>query len=110
MTGSGDDMRKDAASNAESALEAVAQIVQTMAHDLSQPLAAAANYLAVARQIARRQAAEAQSLGEALEKAAAQLTRATDVVRRMRASLATEEPQTLDDLLRTLRASGEPDV
>ena len=107
MAGSGDDRPNDAAPNDEPALEAVTQIVLTMAHDLSQPLAAASNYLAVARQIARRQVAEAESLTEALAKAAAQVTRATEVIRGMRASLASDKPQTLDDLLRRLREVGK---
>jgi signal transduction histidine kinase len=115
MGGDGRDTRKDAALDAgaavESALEALAEMARALAHDLNQPLAAASNYLAVARQVARKQAPDAPALAESLEKAAMQITRATEAVRRMRVSMAPDDPnlteQRLHDLIQ--RASASPE-
>jgi two-component system sensor kinase FixL len=75
------------------ALDALAETIRTLAHDLNQPLAAASNYIAAARQIASAQALSAKPLANALEKTSAQIARAADAVRLMRAALAPGEPQ-----------------
>ena len=93
----------------ETILASLADIARTLAHDLNQPLAAASNYLAVARQAARKHPEAPALAAEALEKASGQIERATEAVRRMRASLAPGAPnrtkQSLHALLR--RASAE---
>ncbi len=86
----------------EAALDALADVLSTLAHDLNQPLAAAGNYLSAARRMARRLGAS--DLEEALEKAAAQLVRASQSVQKARASFGTGETQrareSLHDLIR----------
>jgi two-component system sensor kinase FixL len=57
----------------------------TLAHELNQPLTAAASYLAAARRISERNPDPANSrVSEVLQKAAAQVTRAGDIIQRMR--------------------------
>ncbi len=93
----------------ETILASLADIARTLAHDLNQPLAAASNYLAVARQAARKQQPGPPAIAEALEKASGQIARATEAVRRMRASLAPGEPNRTEQSLHALlrRASAE---
>ena len=111
MGENGDQTRGDAAPDAEFALDALAEMARTLAHDLNQPLAAAANYLAAGRHLARRQAPGADALQESLEKAAGQIARASQAVRHMRLSLAPDAPEltehSLHDLIRQTCASTE---
>lgn len=95
----------------DQALDALADLARTLAHDLNQPLAAASNYVAVARQIANTQAPAATGLAAALEKTEGQIVRATEAVRRMRSALAPIEPEmaacSLHALIRQAWASAE---
>jgi phosphoglycerate-specific signal transduction histidine kinase len=88
---------------AEAVLAWLAEFGATLAHDLNQPLAAAGNYLSAARQIAARaQGAATPLLDPTLEKAAAQMTRASETLQRLRASLTPGEPQFVEASLHAL--------
>lgn len=70
-------------------VEAMNAMAFTIAHELAQPLTAASNYLATARNYARRDGqGDASEVGEALELTARQIALTRDIVRRARAMVA----------------------
>ncbi len=85
-------------------LASMVEMSTTLAHELNQPLTAAANYLNVARR--RLGAGEAQSsqLTEALDNAAAQMIKAGRIITHMREFISRREPdktkQHLHELIR----------
>lgn len=92
----------------EAVLDWLAEFGATLAHDLNQPLAAASNYLSAARQIAGAQGAPAPALERAMDKTAAQISRASEAIQRLRSTLTPDEPR----LIRTsahalIRAAAE---
>jgi two-component system sensor kinase FixL len=78
-----------------SRLSAMGAMAATLAHELSQPLAVAANYLASARRlIASLPAAEARETRQAIEAAARSNHRATEVLTRLRDFVAKGRAET----------------
>lgn len=70
------------------------QMASALAHEISQPLAAASNYLQAARLLRdRREAGEAERLAEAIDRAAAQVTRAAQILQRLRGFIRKSEPE-----------------
>jgi two-component system, LuxR family, sensor kinase FixL len=69
-----------------SRISVAGEMVSALAHELSQPLAAALTYLAESRSLLRR-GAEPAALAESLENASLQAKRASDVVARLRGFL-----------------------
>jgi two-component system sensor kinase FixL len=66
-------------------LNALGEMAGTLAHELNQPLTAATSYLAAARRISERNPGPANSrASEVLQKAAEQVTRAGEIIQRMR--------------------------
>ena len=64
---------------------AMSTMAATLAHELNQPLAAAANYVAACQQIASLAAEGPQSLVKGLQQAETQIQRAGDIIRQARA-------------------------
>ncbi|PSJ38511.1 sensor histidine kinase [Allosphingosinicella deserti] len=91
---------------------AMGTMASTLAHELNQPLAAAAAYLAAARRASERKLCEAAS--ETIALAEAQVQRAGDIIRRTRMLLTEARPRReraelrsmIDDALEVMRASG----
>jgi two-component system, LuxR family, sensor kinase FixL len=70
------------------------QMASALAHEISQPLGAASNYLQAARLLQdRHEAGEAERLAEAIERAAAQVTRAAQILQRLRGFIRKSEPE-----------------
>ena len=70
------------------------QMASALAHEINQPLAAASNYLNAARRLGvRRDPAQAGLIDEALEKAAGQVERASQILRRLRDFIRKGEPE-----------------
>lgn len=70
------------------------QMASALAHEINQPLAAASNYLQAAKRLgARRDPAQAPLIDEALDKAAGQVERASQILRRLRAFIRKGEPE-----------------
>ncbi len=68
-----------------SRLTEMGQMASALAHEINQPLTAATNYLEVARRLlARGEADAAGRAGGIVENAAAQMVRATQIIRRLR--------------------------
>lgn len=68
-----------------SRVSAMGTMAATIAHELSQPLTAAGNYLAGAERMVRSlEGAGAESLGGLIERARAQISRAGEIIRRAR--------------------------
>jgi len=66
-------------------LNALGEMAGTLAHELNQPLTAATSYLAAARRISERTPGSTNSrVSEVLQKAAEQVTRAGEIIQRMR--------------------------
>ncbi len=82
-------------------LNSMSDMATALAHELNQPLAAAANYFALARQIASAQSKE-PTLQEALEKASSQLLRAGQIIAHVREFMARGEPNRVDQSLHGL--------
>lgn len=102
-------------------LNALSALTSTLAHELNQPLAAATNYLMVARLQAKKAAEGAADAAadrplEAIELAAAQVTKAGDIIRQMRAFTHSGEvaarpasvSKAIDDAVETTLASMAP--
>jgi two-component system sensor kinase FixL len=70
-----------------SRLSEMGQIGATLAHELNQPLTAISNYMQAARRLIEIKA-QPERIADSLEKAAAQATRAGEIIRRMRQSVA----------------------
>ena len=82
-------------------LRELGQMAATIAHELNQPLSAIANYIAGSRQlIVQSDVAEKDDIAQALWRAAEQVIRATEVIRRLRAYArpddGTIQPEQLD--------------
>lgn len=95
-------------------LNAMGTMAATLAHELNQPLAASANYLAAAKRVARVGRAD-ERLVQSIELASQQVHRAGEVIRRVRGLLNKKGPtnrqimslnQVLDDVYKTLNATG----
>ncbi len=70
------------------------QMASALAHEINQPLAAASNYLQAAKRLgARRDPAQAGLIDEALDKAAGQVERASQILRRLRTFIRKGEPE-----------------
>jgi two-component system, LuxR family, sensor kinase FixL len=66
---------------------------RTLAHDLNQPLTAAATYLKVARRLIAAGGDEPADIASALDKAAAQMLRAGEIVGRFRALASWDQTE-----------------
>jgi two-component system sensor kinase FixL len=70
------------------------QMASALAHEINQPLAAASNYLQAAKRLgARRDPAQGPLMDEALDKATAQVERASQILRRLRTFIRKGEPE-----------------
>ena len=70
------------------------QMASALAHEINQPLAAASNYLHAAKRLgARRDPAQAPLIDQALDKAAGQVERASQILRRLRTFIRKGEPE-----------------
>lgn len=70
------------------------QMASALAHEVNQPLTAASNYLQAARRLeARDDPARAEQLVQAVGLAAAQVERASQILRRLRAFIKKGEPE-----------------
>jgi two-component system, LuxR family, sensor kinase FixL len=70
------------------------QMASALAHEINQPLAAASNYLQAAKRLgARRDPAQGPLIDEALDKATAQVERASQILRRLRTFIRKGEPE-----------------
>lgn len=70
------------------------QMASALAHEINQPLTAASNYLQAAKRLeARDDPTKAKQLVQALEQAAAQVERAAQILRRLRAFIKKGEPE-----------------
>jgi two-component system sensor kinase FixL len=72
-------------------VNAVGQLSAALAHELNQPLTAAATYLGASRRMLETGAPPADKLREAIDKAAAQITRTGQIVGRLRAFIEKGE-------------------
>ncbi len=70
------------------------QMASALAHEINQPLAAASNYLQAARRLlGRHDPGQAGRIDEALERAAGQVERASQILRRLRVFIKKGEPE-----------------
>ena len=70
------------------------QMASALAHEINQPLAAALNYLNAARRLqGRREDDDLARLGEAIDRAAAQVARAAEILSRLRGFIRKGGPQ-----------------
>ncbi len=67
-----------------SRLHAMGEMASALAHELNQPLSAAASFLAGVNRLAGRSPIDATAVQEGLDEAEAQLMRAGDIIRRLR--------------------------
>ena len=74
----------------------------SLAHELNQPLGAAANYLSAARNILNAQERPSPAADEALDKAAAQILRAGQIISHLREFMARGEPDKVEQSLHAL--------
>lgn len=77
-----------------SRVAAMGNMAATLAHELNQPLAAAANYLTGAKRLARR--ADASPVEAAIENASAQVARAGAIIRRAREAISSRDLPTAE--------------
>jgi len=87
-----------------SRLSEMGHMASALAHEVNQPLTAAANYLTAARRLlgSRDAAAQDRAIG-AIDGAAAQVTRAAEIVRRLRAFVRKAEgAQQREDMLQVI--------
>jgi two-component system sensor kinase FixL len=73
-------------------LDAMGGMATALAHEVNQPLAAAANYLSVARRVLERSPVTPTGAEEVLARAEDQVARAGQIVRRMRSFVSRGEP------------------
>jgi two-component system sensor kinase FixL len=79
------------------------QMASALAHEINQPLAAASNYLNAARRLRDRgEPGDAARLGEAIDRAAAQVTRAAQILSRLRGFIKKAEPEQQAENIGTL--------
>jgi two-component system, chemotaxis family, CheB/CheR fusion protein len=86
-------------------LDSMANMATALAHEINQPLAAAANYLFTARHLLGTKPGPVDAqIGEALDKASSQMHRAGQIIAHLREFMARGEPdkteQSLHDLIR----------
>jgi two-component system, LuxR family, sensor kinase FixL len=74
-----------------SRLNAVGAMASVIAHDLNQPLTAAAHFLRGSRQLLRKAGALSAEVADALEEADRNIVRSSEIVRRMRGFIASGE-------------------
>ena len=84
-------------------LDSMADMATALAHELNQPLAAAANYLFTARHLlgAKPEPADA-AVDEALDKASSQMHRAGQIIAHLREFIARGEPDKMEQSLHEL--------
>lgn len=86
---------------------AMGEMAATIAHELSQPLAAAQNYVAGGAMRLQRDASEREEVIHGLRNAESQIERASDIVRSVRAYVVkhelTREPVDLNDIVSEVR-------
>lgn len=86
-----------------SRLSALGEMASALAHELNQPLSAIANYLKGSRRLLERQQfAEAETICDAIDKAADQSLRAGQIIRRLRDFVARGESEKRVESLRKL--------
>ncbi|RBP09679.1 two-component system CheB/CheR fusion protein [Roseiarcus fermentans] len=84
-------------------LDSMADMATALAHELNQPLAAASNYFSLVRQLAADPAQpQKPALKEAIDKAAAQLLRAGQIIAHLREFMARGEPNRVEQSLHGL--------
>ena len=77
----------------------VGEMASLLAHEINQPLAAITNYLGAARKIAAQEPGKSDRVGEAIERAAAQAMRASEIIRRLRTLVGrSDDGQKAEDL------------
>ena len=90
---------------------AMSTMAATLAHELNQPLAAAANYVAACQQLASLPGENPQSLVKGLQQAEAQIQRAGDIIRQARALVRRapleREVSSLGHMFRRVIEAGE---
>jgi two-component system sensor kinase FixL len=70
------------------------QMASALAHEITQPIAAASNYLQAARRLrGQRGPGQVERIDEALEQAAGQVERASQILRRLRTFIKKGEPE-----------------
>lgn len=83
------------------------QMASALAHEINQPLAAASNYLHAAKRLgARRDPAQGPLIDEALDKAAGQVERASQILRRLRTFIRKGEPELAPEAIAKLIEEG----
>lgn len=75
-----------------SRLNAMGQMATTLAHELNQPLAAAANFMAASERMLQQPAPNIQLITEAIRNGTEQTMRAGDIIQRLRTFIAKQEP------------------
>jgi PAS domain S-box-containing protein len=83
-------------------LDSMVNMAAALAHEINQPLAAAANYMSAARNILSAQQPANAAAGEALDKASAQMVRAGQMISHMREFMARGEPDKVEQSLHAL--------
>jgi two-component system sensor kinase FixL len=73
-------------------LNAMGQVATTLAHELNQPLAAATNFMAASARLLDQPSPDLPVVTNALRSCVSQMTRAGDIIQRMRAFIAKREP------------------
>jgi two-component system, LuxR family, sensor kinase FixL len=77
-----------------SRLTEMGQLASGIAHELNQPLSATVNYLGATRRLLERgDAAALQAVTEAIDRAAAQVRRASEIIQRLRGFVRKSEPE-----------------
>ena len=85
-------------------LTSMGQMTTTLAHELNQPLAAAANFMMAAERLLYRPSPNIPMIAEALRSGVEQTMRAGDIIRRLRVFIAKREPhRSLADIAEVLR-------
>jgi len=83
-------------------LDSMAKLAAALAHEINQPLAAAANYMSAARNILSARQPANDAADEALDKAAAQMVRAGQIISHLREFMARGEPDKVEQSLHAL--------
>ena len=90
-----------------SRLTAMGEMASALAHELNQPLSAAANYLKGSRRLLESETPDLPRLREAMEKAADQTLRAGQIIRRLRDFVARGESEPrIENLPKAIEEAG----
>jgi two-component system sensor kinase FixL len=90
-----------------SRLTAMGEMASALAHELNQPLSAAANYLKGSRRLLESDAPDLPRLRDAMERAADQILRAGQIIRRLRDFVARGESEPrIENLPKTIEEAG----